>query len=176
MAVRLIGDPQQMLPMIRRQVEGSHPTGAMLVNFKTADQILAASVSRERFQAVLLGFFAAIALVLATIGVYGVMSYTTSQRIHEIGIRMALGAKPRDVLWLIVGRGLLLAFIGVAIGGCLSLVVGQVMSHIVYGIESINIVIIASASTCLMVAAAVASLMPARRAMRVDPVVALRHE
>jgi putative ABC transport system permease protein len=176
LVIRTLGDPERMREAIRRQIEGTNPPGPMLVNLKTADQILASSVSRERFQTVLLAFFAGTALVLATIGVYGVMSYTTSQRIHEIGIRMALGAKQLDVLWLIVGRGLWLACLGVAVGSLLSFALGRVVSHLLHGMESVDPLTIAGVSVLLMVTAVLACLVPACRAMNVDPMVALRHE
>ncbi len=176
LVIRTMGDPQHMLKSMRYQIEGDRPPGPMLRNLRTADQILAATVSRERFQTVLLAFFAGTALLLATIGVYGVMSYTTSQRIHEIGIRMALGAKPSDVLWLIVGRGLLLAFVGVAIGSLLALVCGRVVSHLLHGMEAVSPLTIAGVSLLLMVTACLACLLPARRAMIIDPMVALRYE
>ena len=161
---------------MRRQIEGPQSSGAMLVNFRTADQILGASVSTERFQTLLLGFFASVALFLATIGVYGVMSYTTSQRTHEVGVRMALGAKPRNVLWLIVGRGLLLALCGVAIGSAAALALGRIVSSLLHGMQSISPLTVAGVSVCLVLAAGAACLLPARRAMSVDPMVALRHE
>ncbi|MBI3467416.1 MAG: ABC transporter permease, partial [Planctomycetes bacterium] len=174
--VRAVGEPRQVLEMMRQRVEGANSAGRMLVNFRTADQILGAAVSSERFQTMLLGFFAATALLLATIGVYGVMSYTTSQRTHEIGVRMALGAQPRDVLLLIVGRGLLLAICGVAIGSGLSLLLGRVTSSLLYGMLSIAPATVIGVAVCLVVAAGLACLVPARRAMSLDPMMALRNE
>jgi putative ABC transport system permease protein len=176
LVIRTIGDPRQMQSAIRRQIEGDRPPGPMLRNVRTADQILAATVSRERFQTVLLAFFAGTALLLATIGVYGVMSYTTSQRVHEIGIRMALGARPSHVLWLIVGRGLMLALAGVVLGGLLAVASSRVVSHLLHGMEAVSPLTIAGVSLVLMATAGLACLLPARRAMNVDPMVALRYE
>jgi putative ABC transport system permease protein len=176
LVVRTTHDPREAIDLMRSTVEGESPPGPILKDLKLAKQVLAASASSERFQTILLGVFAALALVLAVIGVYGVISYTTSQRVHEIGIRMALGAKRRDVLRLIVGSGVLLALCGVVIGAALSLVLSRFMSSVLYGVVAADAITIVGLALCLTIVAGLACLLPARRAMNVDPMVALRHE
>ena len=126
--VRTTIDPEEAVAALRTAVEGENPPGEILKEFRTAEELLAASASGERFQTILLGSFAALALALAAIGVYGVISYMTSQRVHEIGIRSALGASRQHVLRLILGHGLLLALLGTGIGiaGSIALVTRDV--------------------------------------------------
>jgi putative ABC transport system permease protein len=174
--VRTTGDPRRVIDVLRSAVEGSDPPGPMLNDFTLAEQVLASSASSERFQTVLLAAFAGVALVLAAVGVYGVMSYTTSQRVHEIGVRVALGAQRRDVLKLIVGRGMALALVGVAVGVPASLAWGRTTASLLYDIAVTDPVVIVTVAVVLTTVAAAACLIPARRALNVDPMVALRHE
>jgi putative ABC transport system permease protein len=141
-----------------------------------AEQLLAASASSERFQTILLGVFAALALVLAAIGVYGVISYSTAQRVHEIGIRTALGAQPGHVLRLILGHGLLLALAGAGIGVAGAFGLARLSSSLLYGITAADPLVVGGVAVVLTGVALAACLIPARRAMNVDPMVALRHE
>ena len=174
LVVRTSGDPRAAMETIRSTVEGPNPPGPILKDLKLAQQVLASSASTERFQAILLAVFAGLALVLAVVGVYGVISYTTAQRVPEIGIRMALGAPRSTVLRSVVGRGLVLALCGVTLGTVLSVVLSRVLSSAVHGVTAVDPLTLVCVSIGLTLVAGLACLLPARRAMKVDPMLALR--
>ena len=134
------------------------------------------SLALRNFMRLLLGAFASLALLLAAIGIYGVISYAVSQRTREIGVRMALGATPGGMLRLILGESLQLIFFGVVIGVAAALGLTRMLASMLYGISSTDPLIFVSVTTLLVVIALAACLIPARRAMRIDPMVALRHE
>ncbi len=168
-------DAASMLPAIKRafaNVDKNQP----LTDAKTMGQLMAESVAQPRFYTLLLGLFAAVALALAGVGIYGVMSYTVAQRTHEIGIRIALGAQGRDVLKLVVGQGMALTLVGVAVGLIGAFIVTRVMSSLLYGVTATDPVTFAGVSLLLVAVALFACLIPARRATKVDPMIALRHE
>jgi putative ABC transport system permease protein len=147
-----------------------------LVNVRTMEDNMAASVSEPRFRTWLLGLFALLALVLSTIGIYGVMSYSVHQRTHEIGIRVAMGAQPAQVFGLVTGEGLRLALIGVALGLAASIALTRVLRGFLYQVSALDPMTFGCVSLALIGVAIFASYLPARRATKVDPLVALRYE
>jgi putative ABC transport system permease protein len=173
--IRVTGDTEDLVPAIRAAVDGPDPRQQVLIRFRNVQNMLDNSASQERFQAILLGIFSSIALLLSVVGVYGVMSYSTSQRIPEVGIRLALGAQPKPILRTIVGEGVALSAIGIVIGVAVSVGLGQLLSRLFFGIETVDAVTLGTVAMVLFVSG-LASLIPAWRAMRVDPLTGLRHE
>jgi putative ABC transport system permease protein len=147
-----------------------------ITRMTTMDGLISDSISPRRFSAVLVGIFAALALLLAAIGIYGVMSYSVSQRRQEIGLRIALGAQRTKVRGMILGQTLKLTLIGVGLGLTGALVLARFLASLLFGIGSYDPVTLLGVALLLVGVALAASYIPARRAMRVDPVVSLRHE
>jgi putative ABC transport system permease protein len=139
-------------------------------------QLVDDSISTRRLTLVLLGIFSALALILAAIGIYGVMAYTVALRTQEIGIRMALGAQQKDVLRLVLGQGARIAFFGVAIGLAAAAALGRLLSTLLFSVSASDPITFAAVAVLLISVALLACYIPARRAMRVDPLIALRHE
>jgi putative ABC transport system permease protein len=140
------------------------------------EEVLSRSIAQERFNVSLLGLFAMIGLILAAIGIYGVMSYAVTQRTHEFGLRIALGAQMKDVLRLVIGNGLTLALIGVAIGLAGAFALTRLMTSLLFGVTPIDAPTFVTVSILLLAVALVACYIPARRAMKVNPLIALRYE
>jgi predicted permease len=143
---------------------------------KTVEEYLNGTIAQPRFNTYLLGIFAALAMLLTAVGLYGVIAYSVAQRTHELGIRMALGGRPRDMLRLIVGQGLRLAIFGVGIGLAAAFVLTHFLSSMLFGVSTADPISYLAVVTLLLVVVIVACYVPARRAMRVDPMVALRYE
>jgi putative ABC transport system permease protein len=139
-------------------------------------EVIGSSIAQPRFRTTLLSLFGAAALLLAAIGIYGVLAYTVAQQTREIGIRMALGANPGKVLRLVLGRGLRLAGFGTAIGILAALMLTQLLNSLLFGVSATDPVTFAAVAGLLLGVALLACYVPARRAMRVDPMVALRYE
>jgi putative ABC transport system permease protein len=175
LSVRTSGDPLQLAPAIRQQVLATDPNQPVY-NVRTMEQVISESIAARRFAMLLLTIFAGVALLLASVGIYGVMSYSVTQRTHEIGIRMALGASALDVLKMVVGQGMLLVLIGVGCGLVGALGVTRVMSSMLFGVSTTDPLTFGGISLLLAIVAFLACYIPARRATRVDPMTALRYE
>ncbi|HEX8283358.1 MAG TPA: ABC transporter permease [Pyrinomonadaceae bacterium] len=174
-AVRTSGDPAALAPVVRREVAAVDPEQP-LANVRTMEERLAESVAQRRFNMTLLGVFACVALLLAGVGVYGVMAYAVARRTHEIGIRVALGAQRGDVVRLVLRQGMWLALAGVGLGVVGAYAATRLMSGLLYGVSPTDPLTFLGVSALLTAAALLACLLPARRATKVDPMVALRYE
>jgi predicted permease len=173
--VRTEGDPVSLAPSVRGAIAGVD-RDLPVYRVATMERMVADSLAQRRFSMFLLGVFAFIALVLAVVGLYGVMSYGVAQRTHEIGLRMALGAQAGDILKMVVGQGLVLVAVGLAAGLLGALALTRAMSSLLYGVSSTDPLTYAGIALLLATVALIASYIPARRATKVDPMVALRYE
>jgi len=173
--IRSQGPPLALVDPIRNKIEENN-SQELVFEPHAYDEIVARSVSDRRFAMILLGTFAALALVLAAIGIYGVISYIVGQRTHEIGIRIALGAQRRDVLKLVLGEGARTAMIGVGIGVVAALALTRLMTSVLYGVSATDPLTFIAVAIVLATMALLACYIPARRAMGVDPIIALRYE
>jgi ABC-type antimicrobial peptide transport system permease subunit len=173
--VRTAQEPLLFEPAVRAALRSAlpdQPAGAV----RTMDQIVARSLRTQRFQTVLLALFAGMALLIATVGVYGVISYAVSQRTHEFGVRVALGATPGNVRRMILAQGLRLTLIGIVLGLTASFALSGFVRSLLYGVAPSDPAILAGVTLLLVAVAAAACWVPARRATRADPMIALRCE
>jgi predicted permease len=176
--VRTPLDAATVIPAIKSAVYGAS-SDETVYDIHTMQQIVSESMSSQRFPMVLLATFAGLALLLASVGIYGVVSYSVSQRVHEIGIRMALGAEKQNIFRMIVGHGLRIALVGLGIGAIVALILTRLLSsfsQLLYGVSTNDPATFITVSLVLTCVAVLACYIPARRAMRVDPMVALRYE
>jgi len=175
MIVKTSVDPAALIRAIKREIrviDKDQP----IAQVQTLDDKLSESIGPQRFTLFLLGIFALIALMLASAGIYGVMAYAVSQRTHEIGVRMALGARRLDVLKLVLGQGMSLVVIGVVLGLAGALATTRLMTTLLFEVTATDPVTFMLVTAVLMIVALVACYIPARRATKVDPLVALRYE
>jgi putative ABC transport system permease protein len=175
LVLRAAADPHLQTSALRSALTEIDPNQP-LVNVRTMEDNIATTVAQPRFRTWLIGIFAAVALVLAAVGVYGVMSYTVTQRTSEIGIRVTLGAQPEDVFKIVVGEGLRLALAGVGVGIVAALAMTRVLQSFLFGISAYDPITFFAVALLLTIVAVAASFFPARRATLVDPMVALRYE
>jgi predicted permease len=173
--LRTEGDPTAVMGPVRRAVE-EIDSREVVYNVQTMNEVVSNSFAARRLSMTLLGVFAALALVLACVGIYGVISYLVGKRTHEIGVRVALGAQRNDVLQMVIGQGAKMTLIGVAIGIGAALGLTRLMANQLFGVSAHDPLTFAGVAMLLILVAVAACYIPARRAMNVDPVVALRHE
>jgi putative ABC transport system permease protein len=175
LVIRTYGNPLNLVSAVRKQVlelDSNVPLDAV----QTLDDLVASQVASQRFNAAILSGFAGLAVLLAAVGIYGVMAYAVGQRTHEFGIRMALGAEPGNVLWMVMGQGLRLALLGVALGLVASFGLTRLLTTRLYGVKATDPITFSVVTVVLVAVALLACWIPARRATRVDPVIALRYE
>jgi putative ABC transport system permease protein len=170
-----VSDPAGVAAAVTDVIHKADPT-LPVTHVMSMDALLSDSVSPRRFSALLIGAFAVLALILAAVGIYGVMSYTVSQRTQEIGIRMALGAQPRDVQGMILGHSVKLTVIGVGLGLAGAFALVRFLRSLLFGVGAYDAVTFIGVPLLLATVAIAAAYVPARRAVRVDPLVALRYE
>jgi putative ABC transport system permease protein len=175
LVVRSSSDPEALVPAVTsaiREIDSTIP----VTNVQTMQELVTTSLSSERFSLLLLGAFALLALILAAIGIYSVLSYSVRRRVQEIGIRLALGASLSDVLRMVIFEGLRPTLLGVFIGIAGALALARVMSNLIYGVKPTDPLTFVSVAFLLGMVALCASIIPAYRAAKVDPLVALRYE
>jgi putative ABC transport system permease protein len=175
LAVQTSTTPEALTSAIREQVRGLDPDQPV-TSVRTMDQLLSRTLSEAKFSLLLFGLFAALALVLAAIGIYGVIATGVTQRTHEIGLRMALGAQKRDILRMVIGQGMMLVLLGVAAGLASAVVLTRLMSTLLFGVSATDPMTLTLITLLLAAVALLACYLPARRATKVDPMVALRYE
>jgi putative ABC transport system permease protein len=173
--IRTSSDPVSLARAATEEIHKLDPD-LPVVHINTLDGLLSETIAPRRFSTVLLGVFAVLALVLAAVGIYGVMSYVVSLRINEIGVRMALGAQPRDIWRLIVGGGARLAFAGIAVGLAGALALTRLLSSLLFEVRANDPITFGAVAFLLAAVSLLACYVPARRAMRADPICALRYE
>jgi putative ABC transport system permease protein len=175
LALRTAGDPAAMAATVRAELRRIEPE-LVMYNFAPLEELLAGSMASRRHTLGLIGLFALISLALAAVGIYGVLAYGVTQRLREMAVRMALGARPADVLRLVVGEGMAMVAAGAVLGLIASVALARFLTGLLYGVSPLDLSSYAASVVLLVLVALLACYLPARRATRVDPVTALRHE
>jgi putative ABC transport system permease protein len=175
LVVRSSVNPQPLVTAVRAKIGESDPD-LPVTGILSMDEVVSTSVAQPRIIMQFVGVFAGFALLLAAIGIYGVMAYSVTARKQELGIRVALGARPADILHLVVGQGMRMTLMGVALGVVFSLAVTRLLSSLLFGVRATDPLVFGAAALVLVAAAFVACYIPARRATHVDPIVVLRYE
>ncbi len=173
--LRTDGDPTAIAPAAQREIRAIDPNQPVS-NVRTMDQVLSEAVSRSRFNTLLLGLFAGLATLLSAVGIFGVMNYSVALRTREIGLRLAVGAQPRQVLVLVLKQGLMLTIAGVGLGLLAAFGLTRLLTGLLFGVEAVDPATFATISALLVIVSLLACYLPARRAMRIDPMMALRYE
>ena len=175
LVLRTASEPSSLIPSAKKEIWRVDPDQPV-TDIKTMDELVSTEAAGRRFVLQLIGVFAAIALVLAAVGIYGVVSYGTRQRTHEIGIRMALGARGRQILWLIAGQNAKWLLIGITAGVASALALTRLLAAYLYAVRPTDPLTFVAVALLLLAVALLAVYIPARRATKVDPMVALRYE
>jgi putative ABC transport system permease protein len=173
--VRTDGDPTAIAPAIQREIRALDPNQPVS-DVRTMNQVMSEWVARSRFNTLLLGLFAGLATLLSAVGIFGVMNYSVALRTRELGLRLAVGAQPRQVLLLVLRQGLALTVAGVVLGLLAAFALTRLLSGLLFGIGAVDVTTFTSISLLLIVVSLLACYLPARRAMRIDPLSALRYE
>jgi putative ABC transport system permease protein len=173
--VKSQSNPRPLVAAVREKISETDPN-LPVSGILAMDEVIAASVAQPRLIMQFVGVFAGFALLLAAIGIYGVMAYTVTTRKQEMGIRVALGATPADILRLVVGQGMRMTLVGVVLGVVISFGLTRLLSSLLFGVQSTDPLAFTAAALLLVATALLASYLPARRATRVDPIVVLRYE
>ena len=175
LVVRTAGEPSAIAPAVQREIRSIDPNQPVS-DVRTMNQIMSEWVSRSRFNTLLLGLFAGLATLLSAVGIFGVMNYSVALRTRELGLRLAIGAQPRQVLLLVLKQGLLLTLLGVVVGLAAAVALTRLLAGLLFGVEAIDLSTFAAISFLLILVSLLACYLPARRAMRIDPLRALRYE
>jgi putative ABC transport system permease protein len=175
LVIRTTGDPAEITPAVRNELRSLDPEQPVS-DVRTMNQVMADTLGRARFNTLLFGLFAGLALVLASVGIFGVMNYSVTVRTRELGVRMALGAPPGRVLMLIMKQGLLLTFAGIGIGLAGAFALTRIMSSLLFDVDTTDPLTFTVIVVLLAVVSLTACFIPARRATKVDPMIALRYE
>ena len=175
LVIRTEGDPAAIAPAVQREIRSLDPNQPVS-DVRTMDQVMSEWVSRSRFNTLLLGLFAGLATLLSAVGIFGVMNYSVALRTRELGLRLAIGAQPRQVLLLVLRQGLLLTVFGVVLGLGAAFALTRLLSGLLFGVEAVDVSTFTTISLLLVIVSLLACYLPARRAMRIDPLQALRYE
>jgi len=175
LVIRTDGDPSAIAPAVLREVRALEPDQPVS-DIRTMNQVMSEWVARSRFNTLLLGLFAGLATLLSAVGIFGVMNYSVALRTREIGLRLAVGAQPRQVLLLILKQGFWLTIAGVVLGLAAAFALTRLLSGLLFGVAAVDVTTFATISLLLVAVSLLACYLPARRAMRIDPLSALRYE